>query len=137
MSEAPLKVVKKDDEIPTAAPKGLIDHLGFAVQPSKFEEVIAFYTAILEPLGSSLQTDFRPHAVGFGPSKQSSPFWIASKENAPEKQTVHLAFSAKTHEEVDNWHAAALKAGAKDNGKPGIRDYHPNYYAAFVIDPVG
>lgn len=125
-------------ETPASAPKGLVDHIGFAVKPDQFKDIIAFYTTILEPLGSSVQADFSPHAIGFGPSKHNAPFWIASREDAPEKNTVHIAFSAKSHEEVDKWYDAAIKAGGKDNGKPGIRaEYHPNYYAAFVHDPIG
>jgi len=51
---------------------------------------------------------------------------------------MHIAFSAKSREEVDQFYNAALQAGGKDNGAPGIREiYHPNYYGAFVLDPDG
>jgi catechol 2,3-dioxygenase-like lactoylglutathione lyase family enzyme len=50
---------------------------------------------------------------------------------------VHLAFQASDRATVDHFHVAALAAGGKDNGAPGVRPYHPGYYAAFVLDPDG
>ncbi len=50
---------------------------------------------------------------------------------------IHLAFQAKDRSTVDAFYAAALRAGGTDNGAPGERDYHPGYYAAFVLDPDG
>lgn len=59
-------------------------------------------------------------------------------EGAKLKGVLHVAFSAGTRSEVDRFYEAAIAAGGKDNGKPGLRaDYHPDYYAAFVIDPDG
>jgi catechol 2,3-dioxygenase-like lactoylglutathione lyase family enzyme len=57
---------------------------------------------------------------------------------ADEKSGLHFCFSAPTRRSVDEFHAAALAAGGRDNGRPGPRpDYGPDYYAAFVIDPDG
>lgn len=115
----------------------MLDHFGFAVPPSKFDQVVAWYVEALAPLGCAKQMEFPGQAVGFGPSKAEAPFWIAAKEDA-NPTGVHVAFSAKDHATVDKWYEAAIKAGGKDNGKPGIREmYHPSYYGAFVIDPVG
>jgi catechol 2,3-dioxygenase-like lactoylglutathione lyase family enzyme len=51
---------------------------------------------------------------------------------------LHFCFSAPTRQSVDAFHAAALGAGGRDNGAPGVRpEYHPNYFAAFVVDPDG
>ena len=51
---------------------------------------------------------------------------------------MHIAFLAKSRDAVDKFYQAAIQAGGKDNGEPGVREiYHPNYYGAFVIDPDG
>jgi len=73
-------------------------------------------------------------------------FWadelfVSSKESYAAQGTttgrIHLAFQAKDRETVERFYAAAIAAGGKDNGKPGLRPYHPQYYGAFVIDPDG
>ena len=65
------------------------------------------------------------------------PFWIALNSNGP-ALNGHVCFSAPARGAVDTFHATALAAGGRDNGKPGLRpEYHPNYYAAFIIDPDG
>jgi catechol 2,3-dioxygenase-like lactoylglutathione lyase family enzyme len=107
------------------------DHIGFTV--SDFPKSKAFYLAVLTPLGMGvveegegwalLGTDGRPE------------FWLGAGD-AP--GTIHFAFVAKTREQVRAFYAAALAAGGRDNGAPGIRGhYHPNYYGAFVFDPDG
>jgi catechol 2,3-dioxygenase-like lactoylglutathione lyase family enzyme len=92
-----------------------------------------FYTAALAPLGSSVQYD-ADGVVGFGP-KDAPALWLEKGEsNGP----VHLAFTAKTRASVQKFYEAALPAGGKDNGKPGLRpQYHANYYGGFVKDPDG
>ncbi|KAF2258994.1 Glyoxalase/Bleomycin resistance protein/Dihydroxybiphenyl dioxygenase [Lojkania enalia] len=121
----------------TITPNMTIDHVGFAVPPSRFDTIIAFYNAALTPIGYFKQHEFPGQAVGFGPSKAETPFWIAAREDA-NPSGFHLAFRAKDHETVQRFHEEALKAGGTCNGKPGLREmYHPNYYAAFVIDPAG
>ena len=72
-----------------------------------------------------------PSAVDAG---QSLPFWIAHNADGP-ALNGHVCFSAPFRAAVDGFHAAALAAGGRDNGKPGLRpEYHANYYAAFIID---
>jgi catechol 2,3-dioxygenase-like lactoylglutathione lyase family enzyme len=57
--------------------------------------------------------------------------------DGPPTANLHLAFQTTSREEVDRWYEAALAAGGRDNGAPGERDYHPGYYAAYVLDPDG
>jgi catechol 2,3-dioxygenase-like lactoylglutathione lyase family enzyme len=116
----------------------MIDHLGISVRNHTASR--AFYLQALAPLGIgvvmevSVKDGAHVDASGFGAS--SKPFfWIS--EGKPQ-EGLHLAFVATTRAQVNAFHAAALAAGAKDNGRPGLRPhYHPNYYGAFVIDPNG
>jgi len=110
----------------------MIDHIGFSV--SDFERAKAFYKEALAPLGYGLIMEFG-QAGGFGANGKPD-FWI-SGGGAPDKP-VHVAFLAKDHATVDAFYKAAIAAGGRDNGPPGIRaHYHPNYYGAFVLDPDG
>jgi catechol 2,3-dioxygenase-like lactoylglutathione lyase family enzyme len=91
------------------------------------------YTAILAPLGHVRGPSSEGYA-GFGP-KDAPALWLHGTKNGG---GAHVALRANTTKEVDQFHAAGLKAGAKDNGAPGIRkDYAPNYYAAFLLDADG
>jgi len=117
----------------------MLDHVGIPV--SDYQRAKAFYLMALAPLGydlvmevASKETGGASHA-GFG--AQARPqFWIGSGK--PIKGRVHFAFVAKDRDAVDAFYAAALKAGGKDNGAPGLRPhYHANYYGAFVLDPDG
>lgn len=117
----------------------MLDHVGIPV--SDFSRARAFYLSVLKPLGydlvlevSSEETGGQSHA-GFG-SKGRPQFWIGTGK--PIRGRVHFAFSAKNRDAVRAFHAAALKAGGRDNGEPGLRPhYHENYYGAFVLDPDG
>jgi catechol 2,3-dioxygenase-like lactoylglutathione lyase family enzyme len=93
----------------------------------------AFYEKALAPLRYKA-TRVYPDAVGFMAEGHTS-FWVTKgKVAAP----THLAFRARSRTAVDAFHRAALAAGARDNGAPGLRpDNGPNYYAAFVLDPDG
>jgi catechol 2,3-dioxygenase-like lactoylglutathione lyase family enzyme len=94
-----------------------------------------FYTAALAPLGFSVQYD-ADGMLGFGP-KDAPALWLAKTKGEP-NGPVHLAFVAKDRASVQAFYAAALPAGGKDNGKPGLRpEYHANYYGGFVKDPDG
>jgi catechol 2,3-dioxygenase-like lactoylglutathione lyase family enzyme len=106
-----------------------IDHVG--VNVANYEKSKKFYVAALKPLGVTVLQDFG-NVIGMG---AAFPYlWIS--EGAPGH--VHLAFRAETHAMVDEFFAAAIKAGGKDNGKPGLRtEYREHYYAAFVHDPDG
>lgn len=110
----------------------MIDHTGVGV--SDLARSKTFYAQALAPLGYRQLMEF-PGYVGFGePDKPD--FWIgAGKVQEP---PVHVAFRAKDRATVDAFHRAALAAGGRDNGAPGLRPhYHPNYYGAFVLDPDG
>jgi hypothetical protein len=114
----------------------MFDHLGLAVPKEQLDAVVTWYVAALAPLGYAKQVSF-PSAVGLGPSPTDAHFWICASEHG-KVGGVHLAFRAKDHDTVDKFHEESIKAGGKCNGKPGVRTmYHPNYYAAFVVDPVG
>ncbi|MDH7798453.1 MULTISPECIES: VOC family protein [unclassified Beijerinckia] len=117
----------------------MLDHIGFAV--TNFAEAKAFYTTALAPLGLTLlmevtkeQTGGDEHA-GFG--RDNKPFfWIGTSDKP--KGGVHVALTTPTRGHVDAFYAAAIAAGGRDNGKPGLRPhYHPNYYGAFVLDRDG
>jgi catechol 2,3-dioxygenase-like lactoylglutathione lyase family enzyme len=107
----------------------MFDHLGFGV--ADFAASRAFYTAALAPLGIEVAMELDGRA-GMGRDGRAQ-FWFGDK-NKP-ANPMHLAFTASNRAEVRAFHEAALKAGGKDNGGPGLRpDYHPDYYGAFVID---
>ena len=114
----------------------MIDHLGIPV--SDIAASRRFYEAALAPLGYKVLGE---ETNGLGNNVvlmgvDEVDFVIADGE--PVSEGTHFAFRVETRAEVDAFHAAALGVGGKDNGAPGIREnYHPNYYAAFVIDPDG
>jgi catechol 2,3-dioxygenase-like lactoylglutathione lyase family enzyme len=106
----------------------MLDHIGLTV--SNFEQSKAFFERALAPLGYSKLMEF-PGAAGFGMAGKPD-FWIA--QGQPSK-TVHVAFAADDRKTVDQFHKAALAVGGRDNGAPGVRkEYHPNYYGAFILD---
>ena len=116
----------------------MIDHTGFQV--SDFEKSKTFYAAALAPIGYRLILEIPPGqtggpAAGFGEPPKPD-FWIG--EGPPSRSPVHIAFRVERRALVDEFHAAALGAGGRNNGAPGMRPhYHPNYYGAFVLDPDG
>ena len=117
----------------------MIDHTGVVV--SDFERSKTFYREALAPIGYQLLLEF-PAAVtghtdvaGFGEPPKPD-FWIS--RGTPNQPPIHIAFRVGTRAEVDAFHRAALAAGGRDNGAPGLRPhYHPDYYGAFVHDPDG
>ena len=117
----------------------MIDHMGFSV--SDYERAKAFYAQALAPLGYSLIMEVPAErtghsaAAGFGAGGKPD-FWFGA-EGAMNKP-MHVAILAKDRSTVDAFYKAAIAAGGRDNGAPGIRaHYHPNYYGAFVLDPDG
>jgi catechol 2,3-dioxygenase-like lactoylglutathione lyase family enzyme len=112
----------------------MLDHVGLEV--SDYERSKAFYTEALKPLGLELLMEPVDGAGGFGLAADQKPFfWIATR-GGPAVSGAHVAFAAPSTEIVDAFHAAALAAGATDNGGPGKREiYHPHYYGAYVLDP--
>jgi catechol 2,3-dioxygenase-like lactoylglutathione lyase family enzyme len=113
-----------------------LDHVSIAV--ADVARAVVFYDAALAPLGLTRVKELPGH-VGYGTDRPL--FWLhprAAKGAAQPGIGLHFCFGARTRDEVDAFHAAALAAGGKDNGKPGLRpEYHPSYYGAFVIDPDG
>jgi catechol 2,3-dioxygenase-like lactoylglutathione lyase family enzyme len=112
----------------------MLDHMGFAV--SDYGRSKAFYEQALAPLGISLLMEPVEEAAGFG--RDGKPFfWIETRGKAVTGR-LHVAFAVDDRATVDAFHAAALAAGATDNGAPGVREiYHPHYYGAYILDPDG
>jgi catechol 2,3-dioxygenase-like lactoylglutathione lyase family enzyme len=110
----------------------MIDHISLNVRDIDASK--KFYAAALAPLGYTVIMEF-PGVAGLG-AEGKPDFWLGAKNEAA--QAVHIAFASKDRAAVDAFYRAALEAGGKDNGAPGLRPmYHPNYYGAFVIDPDG
>ena len=110
----------------------MFDHIGLGV--SNYEASKQFFLKALTPLGAKIVME-GAYGLGIGPNGKPS-FWLhqASEKPAP----LHLAFAAENRAQVDEFYRAALEAGGKDNGAPGLRPhYHANYYGAFVIGPDG
>jgi catechol 2,3-dioxygenase-like lactoylglutathione lyase family enzyme len=109
-----------------------LDHISAAVRDLKAAR--AFYGAALGAIGMKINMDVGT-AFGMG-SRTEKIFWLG--RDAKASGSGHYAFRVDHREEVDAFHAAAIAAGGKDNGKPGPRpSYGPNYYAAFVKDREG
>jgi catechol 2,3-dioxygenase-like lactoylglutathione lyase family enzyme len=114
----------------------MIDHIGFPV--ADFARSRAFYVSALAPLGFGPVMDVTKEqtggyeGTGFGPPGRPQ-FWIGNGE--ARGGSIHIAFAAASRESVDAFYRAALAAGGRDNGAPGLRPhYHANYYGAFVFD---
>jgi catechol 2,3-dioxygenase-like lactoylglutathione lyase family enzyme len=111
----------------------IFDHIVLIVSDHKKSK--DFYTKALSPLGIAFVRDDDDGCAGFGTHGKPS-FWAC--EEADIQKPMHIAFIAENKDAVDQFHEAAVAAGGKNNGAPGIREqYHPNYYAAYVIDPDG
>ena len=110
----------------------MFDHVGFGV--TNLAESKAFYLKALQPLGVALAME-GPYGVGIGRNNKPS-LWLTETKEQPAH--LHLAFTAENRKQVEEFYQAALAAGGKDNGAPGLRPhYHANYYGAFVIGPDG
>ena len=96
----------------------MLDHVGFAV--ADYERSKAFYEKALAPLGLRLLMEFSEASAGFG------RLGAVGAPRLPQDRA-----------HVDAFHVAALEAGGIDNGAPGIRWYHPDYYGGYVLDPDG
>lgn len=110
----------------------IIDHIGLAV--SDYEKSKQFFSRALAPLGIEIAQEVHGWA-GLGKSGKPE-FWFG--QHTSPHGPMHIAFVAENRAQVRAFYEAALQAGAKDNGAPGVREiYHPNYYGAFVIGPDG
>lgn len=110
----------------------MLDHL--IVTVADFDISRAFYLEALHPLGYEVVLEMG-RAVGFGLDGKPE-FFI--REGKLLKPPIHLAFRSPDRQTVDGFYEAAVRAGGRDNGPPGLRTgYHPHYYGAFVIDPDG
>ena len=117
----------------------MIDHTGVSV--SDYSKSLAFYTAALGAIGivkimeipASVTGD--TDVAGFGPPGKAE-FWIG--KGTPNQPPIHIAFRVDSRAAVDAFYQAAIAAGGRDNGAPGVRAYyHPDYYGAYVLDPDG
>jgi catechol 2,3-dioxygenase-like lactoylglutathione lyase family enzyme len=126
----------------------MLDHMTFRV--TDITRAKAFYSAALAPLGYTLsfEGNYGSNILGFAHPDPSEPdgkradVWFIDGPSpyggAKSTTGCHLAWRASTRAQVDHFYKAAIAAGGKDNGAPGLRPhYHPNYYGAFVLDPEG
>ncbi len=113
----------------------MFDHVKFGV--SDYAASKAFFLKALEPLGVAVVSEGPPtYGVELCSTKGNTSLCLFQTEEKPAH--LHLAFTAESRQQVDAFHRAALEAGGKDHGAPGLRpNYHANYYAAFVIGPDG
>jgi len=111
----------------------MLDHVTLGV--ADIERSKAFYDQALRPLGIERLYADGPTAAGFGAGRKAF-FWVSQKDGS--QTGSHVAFVADDRQTVDRFHEAALSAGGRDHGQPGLRPhYHENYYGAFVLDPDG
>lgn len=126
----------------------MLDHMTFRV--TDIHRAKAFYSAALAPLGYTVcfEGHYGSNILGFAypdpsePDGKKADVWFVDGPSpyggAPATTACHLAWKAGSRAQVDAFYAAAMAAGGRDNGPPGLRpDYHPHYYGAFVIDPEG
>lgn len=114
----------------------MLNHISIGV--SSLAKAKAFYDSILLPLGYRCLSE-DAGAMGYG--QRAVEFWLLNSESpVPDeaRSGLHICFTAPTRESVRRFHAAGLREGGRDHGKPGPRpDYGPDYYAAFLKDPDG
>ena len=116
----------------------MIDHLSVVV--SDYAKSKAFYLRALAPTGHSQLTELRATSTGQESAgfchADGSDFWISQGDAI--HPPIHIAFRVSSRAAVDAFYKAAIAAGGRDNGAPGLRPhYHANYYGAFVLDPDG
>lgn len=112
----------------------MFDHA--LIKVSDFEKSKALYQPVMKALGFQVYMDGEGY-IGFG-TKDKLELMLKSGSGNEVTRHVHLAFTARERKDVDKFHELAVAAGATVEGEPGLRHkYHPNYYAAFVLDPDG
>lgn len=117
----------------------LIDHISITVRD--LHAALPFYRAVMEVLGAPL-VYARDDAVGFGQRNRSGDelhtyLSLLQSERAVADPRRHWCFKAGSRPQVVAFHAAGLAAAGRCDGPPGLRDYHPHYFAAFLLDPDG
>lgn len=114
----------------------MFDHISIGVRD--LARTKRFYDNALAPLGYRC---LHEGASGLGYGHEAVALWIGRTEHpvpADPASNLHFCLSAPSRQSIDAFHAAALRNGGTDNGAPGLRaEYHPDYYAAFVVDPDG
>ena len=111
----------------------MFDHVVFGVRDYAASK--AFYLKALEPLGVVL---LQENALGVEMGQRGGKDSLCMFQTEEKPARLHIAFRAQNRGQVEAFYRAAIEAGGKDNGAPGLRpQYHANYYAAFVIDPDG
>ena len=111
----------------------MLDHVTVGVED--IERSLRFYDSALRPLGIARLYGDGNRFAGYGVNPKAF-FWIGNRTNP--QTGSHIAFAADDRATVDRFYEAAIAAGGKDNGRPGIREhYGPDYYGAFVFDPDG
>jgi catechol 2,3-dioxygenase-like lactoylglutathione lyase family enzyme len=118
----------------------MFDHISLGI--ANLNRARKFYDKALKPLGVKMVVSVPGYGFGYGQTKDAPKFWIgppSAKRRKPKACAgSHVAFLAANRKSVDAFYKAAIKAGGKDNGTPGLRpEYHANYYGAFVFDPEG
>ena len=110
----------------------MLDHI--VLEVSDIKKAKEFYLAALKPLGYEIYMELE-NGVGFAVNGKPD-FWL--REGIQTVPEMHIAFRAESRALVNEFYKAAIAAGGKDNGAPGMREiYHPNYYGAFVLGPDG
>ena len=113
----------------------MFDHVKFGVRDYAASK--AFYLKALEPLGLAVVSEGAP-AYGVELCRPGGNVSLCLCQTDEQPAHLHIAFRAEQRQQVDAFHRAALQAGGRDHGAPGLRPhYHANYYAAFVLDPDG
>jgi catechol 2,3-dioxygenase-like lactoylglutathione lyase family enzyme len=117
----------------------LLDHVSITVRD--LGKVKPFYLAVLSALNAKVAYD-RPDAIGFGERNRPDDdvhtyLSVFESSQASPDPKRHWCFRAPSIEHVKAFHAAGVASGGKSEGAPGLRNYHPQYFAAFLLDPEG
>lgn len=113
----------------------MFDHVQIKVED--YAQSRAFYESVLGALGYKVVFEIEGEVTGFGNNPHDMFEVRKAAASAPISKSTHIAFIAKSEDDVRAFHKAALEHGAKDNGAPGFREYEEGYFAAFVIDSNG
>jgi catechol 2,3-dioxygenase-like lactoylglutathione lyase family enzyme len=112
-----------------------LDHVGFAV--NDYQQSKGFYDKALAPLGLKLLMEFSGASAAFGKEDGERPSVFIEAHGEPVRGRLHVALRAESRAQVDAFYAAAIQAGGTENGAPGLRWYHADYYGGYILDPDG